>query len=60
MFMAAGEALAGDPERRAEINEGFVAVLTSFIADQVKAWDIRLIFPGLAASDSIVYRDPSR
>jgi uncharacterized membrane-anchored protein YjiN (DUF445 family) len=51
MFMAAGEALAGDPELRAEINQGLVAVLTSFIADQksgvssfisdqVKAWDM--------------------
>ncbi|MDB5610328.1 MAG: hypothetical protein JWP25_7228 [Bradyrhizobium sp.] len=51
MFMAAGEALAGDPELRAEINQGFVAVLRSFIADQksgvssfisdqVKAWDM--------------------
>jgi uncharacterized membrane-anchored protein YjiN (DUF445 family) len=51
MFMAAGEALAGDSELRAEINKGFVGVLTSFIADQksgvsgfisdqVKAWDM--------------------
>jgi uncharacterized membrane-anchored protein YjiN (DUF445 family) len=51
MFMKAGEALAGDPELRAEINQGFVAVLRSFIADQksgvssfisdqVKAWDM--------------------
>jgi uncharacterized membrane-anchored protein YjiN (DUF445 family) len=51
MFMAAGEALAGDSELRAEINQGFVAVLRSFIADQksgvssfisdqVKAWDM--------------------
>jgi uncharacterized membrane-anchored protein YjiN (DUF445 family) len=51
MFMAAGEALGGDPELRAEINKGFVGVLTSFIADQksgvssfisdqVKAWDM--------------------
>jgi uncharacterized membrane-anchored protein YjiN (DUF445 family) len=51
MFMAAGEALAGDSELRAEINKGFVGVLTSliadqksgvssFISDQVKAWDM--------------------
>jgi uncharacterized membrane-anchored protein YjiN (DUF445 family) len=51
MFTAAGEALAGDSELRAEINQGFVAVLRSFIADQksgvssfisdqVKAWDM--------------------
>src|SRR5229473_1976146 len=51
MFMEAGEALAGDPELRAEINRGLVAVLRSFIADQksgvssfisdqVKAWDM--------------------
>jgi uncharacterized membrane-anchored protein YjiN (DUF445 family) len=51
MFMAAGEALAGDSELRGEINQGFVAVLGSFIADQksgvssfisdqVKAWDM--------------------
>jgi uncharacterized membrane-anchored protein YjiN (DUF445 family) len=51
MFMEAGEALAGDTELRAEINQGLVAVLTSFIADQksgvssfisdqVKAWDM--------------------
>jgi uncharacterized membrane-anchored protein YjiN (DUF445 family) len=51
MFMRAGEALAGDPELRAEINQGLVAVLRSFIADQksgvssfisdqVKAWDM--------------------
>jgi uncharacterized membrane-anchored protein YjiN (DUF445 family) len=51
MFMAAGETLAGDSELRAEINQGFVAVLRSFIADQksgvssfisdqVKAWDM--------------------
>ena len=30
----AGEALAGDAEMRAEINQGLVAVLRSFIADQ--------------------------
>ncbi len=52
MFMAAGEALAGDDELRGEINQGFVAVLRSFVADQksgvsgfisdqVKAWDMR-------------------
>jgi len=51
MFVKAGEALAGDTELRAEINQGFVAVLRSFIADQksgvssfisdqVKAWDM--------------------
>jgi uncharacterized membrane-anchored protein YjiN (DUF445 family) len=51
MFMAAGEALAGDSELRGEINKGLVAVLRSFIADQksgvssfisdqVKAWDM--------------------
>src|SRR5882724_8355445 len=51
MFMEAGEALAGDPEMRTEINQGLVAVLRSFIADQksgvssfisdqVKAWDM--------------------
>ena len=51
MFVKAGEALAGDPELRAEINQGLVAVLRSFIADQksgvssfisdqVKAWNM--------------------
>jgi uncharacterized membrane-anchored protein YjiN (DUF445 family) len=51
MFVKAGEALAGDTELRGEINEGFVTVLRSFIADQksgvssfisdqVKAWDM--------------------
>jgi uncharacterized membrane-anchored protein YjiN (DUF445 family) len=51
MFMKAGEALAADPELRAEINQGFVNVLRSFIADQksgvssfisdqVKGWDM--------------------
>jgi uncharacterized membrane-anchored protein YjiN (DUF445 family) len=51
MFMAAGEALAGDSELRTEINRGLVAVLGSviadqksgvstFISDQVKAWDM--------------------
>jgi uncharacterized membrane-anchored protein YjiN (DUF445 family) len=51
MFVKAGEALAGDSELRAEINEGFVTVLRSFIADQksgvssfisdqVKAWNM--------------------
>src|SRR5258707_8185050 len=51
MFMEAGEALAGDPEMRAEINQGLVAVLRSviaeqksgvstFISDQVKSWDM--------------------
>jgi uncharacterized membrane-anchored protein YjiN (DUF445 family) len=51
MFVAAGEALAGDAELRAEINQGLVAVLRSFIvdqksgvstfiSDQVKSWDM--------------------
>jgi uncharacterized membrane-anchored protein YjiN (DUF445 family) len=51
MFVKAGEALAADAELRAEINQGLVAVLRSFIADQksgvssfisdqVKAWDM--------------------
>src|SRR5579872_362558 len=51
MFVKAGEALAADSELRAEINQGFVTVLRSFIADQksgvssfisdqVKAWDM--------------------
>src|ERR1700733_9263794 len=34
MFVAAGEALAGDSELRGEINKGLVTVLRSFIADQ--------------------------
>jgi uncharacterized membrane-anchored protein YjiN (DUF445 family) len=51
MLTAAGEALAGDSELRAEINNGLVTVLGSFIADQksgvssfisdqVKSWDM--------------------
>ena len=51
MFVKAGETLAADPELRAEINQGFVTVLRSFIADQksgvstfisdqVNAWDM--------------------
>jgi uncharacterized membrane-anchored protein YjiN (DUF445 family) len=51
MFVAAGEALAGDAELRGEINAGLVTVLSrfvadqksgvsTFIADQVKAWDM--------------------
>ncbi|MBB4394931.1 DUF445 domain-containing protein [Bradyrhizobium sp. ERR14] len=51
MFVAAGEALAGDAELRGEINKGLVTVLRSFVADQksgvsifisdqVKAWDM--------------------
>ena len=51
MFVKAGEALAADAELRAEINQGLVAVLrsfiadqksgvSSFIADQVKSWDM--------------------
>ncbi len=52
MFVKAGETLAADSELRAEINQGLVAVLRSFIADQksgvssfisdqVKSWDMR-------------------
>lgn len=52
MFMEAGEVIAGDAELRAEINQGLVAVLrtvvadqksgvSTFIADQVKAWDMQ-------------------
>jgi uncharacterized membrane-anchored protein YjiN (DUF445 family) len=51
MFVKTGETLAGDSELRAEINDGFVTVLRSFIADQksgvssfisdqVKSWDM--------------------
>lgn len=51
VFVAAGEALAGDADLRGEINQGLVAVLRSFVADQksgvstfisdqVKAWDM--------------------
>jgi uncharacterized membrane-anchored protein YjiN (DUF445 family) len=51
MFVKAGEALSADSELRSEINQGLVAVLRSFIADQksgvssfisdqVKAWDM--------------------
>ena len=51
MFMAAGDALAGDSDLRGEINNGLVTVFRSFIADQksgvssfisdqVKAWDM--------------------
>ena len=51
IFVKAGEALAADSELRTEINQGFVTVLRSFIADQkrgvssfisdqVKAWDM--------------------
>ena len=51
MFVEAGDVLAGDPELRAEINQGLIAVLRSFIADQksgvssfisdqVKSWDM--------------------
>ena len=51
MFVKAGETLAADSELRAEINQGFVTVLRSFIADQksgvssfisdqVKGWDM--------------------
>ena len=52
MFTETGEALAGDAGLRAEINQGLVAVLrtvvaeqkngvSTFIADQMKAWDMR-------------------
>ena len=34
MFVKAGDALAADPELRAEINQGMVAVLRSFIGEQ--------------------------
>ena len=51
MFVATGDALAGDAELRGEINQGLVAVLRSFIADQksgvstfisdqVKSWNM--------------------
>ena len=51
MFVAAGDALAGDAELRGEINKGLVTVLRSFvedqksgvstfISDQVKAWNM--------------------
>jgi uncharacterized membrane-anchored protein YjiN (DUF445 family) len=51
MFVAAGEALAGDAELRAEVNQGLITVLRSFIAeqksgvstfiaDQVKSWNM--------------------
>ncbi len=51
LLVKAGNQLAGDPELRSEINQGLVAVLRSFIADQksgvsgfisdqVKAWDM--------------------
>lgn len=52
LFMKAGATLAADADMRAEINQGFVMVLRSFIADQksgvssfisdqVKAWDMK-------------------
>jgi uncharacterized membrane-anchored protein YjiN (DUF445 family) len=51
VLMEVGAALAADPEMRAEINQGVVVILRSFIADQksgvstfisdqVKAWDM--------------------
>jgi uncharacterized membrane-anchored protein YjiN (DUF445 family) len=51
MFVAAGDALAGDAELRGEINEGLIVVLRSFVADQksgvstfisdqVKSWNM--------------------
>jgi uncharacterized membrane-anchored protein YjiN (DUF445 family) len=54
MFVAAGEALAQDKELRAEINQGLVRVLRSFIADQksgvstfiadqVKSWNMAML-----------------
>jgi uncharacterized membrane-anchored protein YjiN (DUF445 family) len=53
-FVAVGHQLASDAGMRAEINQGMVVVLRSFIAeqksgvstfiaDQVKAWDMRLL-----------------
>jgi uncharacterized membrane-anchored protein YjiN (DUF445 family) len=52
IFIKAGATLAADADMRAEINQGFVMVLRSFIADQksgvsgfisdqVKAWDMK-------------------
>jgi uncharacterized membrane-anchored protein YjiN (DUF445 family) len=52
LFSEAGAQLADDPEMRAEINNGVVVILSSFIAkhkggvstfiaDQVKVWDMR-------------------
>lgn len=52
VFMEVGRALAADAEMRGEINQGIVVVLrsfiadqksgvSSFIADQVKAWDMQ-------------------
>ncbi|MBS0529608.1 MAG: DUF445 family protein, partial [Proteobacteria bacterium] len=52
LFMKAGVALAADADMRGEINQGIVVVLRSFIADQksgvstfiadqVKAWDMK-------------------
>jgi uncharacterized membrane-anchored protein YjiN (DUF445 family) len=52
LFIKAGATLAADTDMRAEINQGFVMVLrsfiadqksgvSSFIADQVKAWDMK-------------------
>ncbi len=51
MFVAAGDALAGDAELHGEINQGLVVVLRSFVAeqksgvstfisDQVKSWNM--------------------
>jgi len=51
MFMEAGEVLAGDAELRGEINQGLVAVLrrfiaeqksgvSTFISEQVKSWNM--------------------
>ena len=51
MFVEVGRQLASDPQVRADMNEGFVVALSSFvegqksgvstfIADQVKRWDL--------------------
>jgi uncharacterized membrane-anchored protein YjiN (DUF445 family) len=51
LFVDAGRQLAADPQVRADMNEGFVVALTTFvenqksgvsrfIADQVKSWDL--------------------
>jgi uncharacterized membrane-anchored protein YjiN (DUF445 family) len=51
MFVEVGRHLAGDPQIRADMNQGFIVALASFvdsqkngvskfIADQVKRWDL--------------------
>jgi len=61
MFVAAGEALAQDSELRGEINRGLVAVLksfiedqksgvSSFISDQVKAWNMAQLISVIEAN----------